>query len=177
MDRLKQYESLFRKNYRRLFVISHRITVDADVTEDIIQDVFLKLWESNRLESFEGSIDAYLTTAVYNRSLNHKRDSGKNVSLEQFPSDYLGTPSAGFDLTQMDLSLLKQEINRAIESLPPQCRTVFVLGRLEEMKYREIAELMDLSIKTVEKHMGKAIRIINQSLKPKIYKEFLGTSD
>ena len=84
-------------------MISHRITKDPDVTEDIIQDVFLKIWENKSLEEFQGSIESYIATSVYNRSLNHIRDSKKKVSIGQVyvnnePEDKNAEVGSQFDL-------------------------------------------------------------------------------
>ncbi len=166
MSKKKEFELLFKQIYKKLYSISFRITKNQAATEDIIQDIFLNAWEQNPT-----SIENYLVKSAYNRSLNYLRDNKKHLDFNDLArtNDLLNIEH---DSNLVDYALLNDVIEQSIEQLPPRCRTIFVLCRFEGLKYKEISELLNISVKTVENQMGIAIKKLALELKPEIKKLF-----
>jgi RNA polymerase sigma-70 factor (ECF subfamily) len=138
--------------------------MDADSAQDICQKVFIGLWEKRADMDMNKSIKSYLFTAVKNRCLNHIRDHKK------YRSQLLDVDCGDLEFVSEDTDRfaekeLQDKIERVLDSLPPKCRQVFELSRYQDMKYREIAVELDISQKTVEAHMTKAMKIFRQALK------------
>ena len=133
---------------------------DLDDAKNIVHEVFLSVWE--KFENFpEGtSYKSYLYTAVKNKSLNFIRDKKKHVIL-----DDLGDQGPIEENLTLETAELEKEIEMALQSLPEKCREVFELNRQEGLKYAEIAEKLNISIKTVEAQMSKSLAIMREHLR------------
>ncbi|WP_236976014.1 RNA polymerase sigma-70 factor [Membranihabitans maritimus] len=163
IQREDEFENLFKENFQSLHSYAFTIIQDQFSAEEVVQTVFLKLWEKRENINFHTSIKAYLYKSVYNYSLNFIRDrkTRKQHSMESMRN----TPShTKEDENHETTSELMQKIQESLKELPEKCRTVFYLSRFENLKYREIAEKLDISIKTVEVHMGKALKHLRLSL-------------
>ncbi len=148
-------EALFKKYYAPLGRTVNRMVNDSQATEDILQDVFLKIWNNRKEMEFNYSIKSYLYRAAINAALNYLEKNKRNVSIEV---DSLPEQATYHVEEQIHASELESRVKEAIETLPPACKTVFVLSRYEEMSYKEIADSMQISVKTVENQMGKALK-------------------
>jgi RNA polymerase sigma-70 factor (ECF subfamily) len=137
---------------------------DLDTAKDLVHNVFINLWEKREDIDPNKSVKSYLFTAVYNRSLNHIRDHKKfhNEDISEYHDRLAGTQEDYYD--KVESSELSARIKNAIDTLPERCREIFLLNRFEEMKYKEIAEKLDISIKTVEAQMSKALKILREQL-------------
>lgn len=167
----KDFELLFKSNYKQLFVVSYRITKNKSASEDIIQELFLYLWETKKFKTDQLTFENYLFKSIYNRSLNYLRDSAKhnsNFDVAEASSVHEN------NLSEQDYQLLEVTIFRAIENLPPKCRVIFVMSRIEGKQHKEIAEILDVSTKTIENHISIALRKINTSISPGIKVLFEG---
>lgn len=133
---------------------------DLDEAKNIVHEVFMSVWE--KFESLpEGTnYKSYLYTAVKNKSLNHIRDRKKHVVLEEAEDDGPTEQNATLETAE-----LEREIEIALQSLPEKCRQVFEMNRQEGLKYAEIAEKLNISIKTVEAQMSKALSILREHLR------------
>jgi len=136
------------------------------MAEEIVQTVFLKLWEKKETIRINTSLKAYLFKTVYYDSLNHlKHEKVKmkhwehtHYDLTQGSAQETGEPLIGQEKE------LQQRLDQALNQLPEKCRLVFQLSRFEELKYKEIADRLNISIKTVEAHMGKALKTLRVEL-------------
>ncbi len=156
MDK-KTFEDLFRTHFKHLCTFALKYVKDLDTAKEIVQDVFLNLWEKRDSIDPAMSIKSYLTTAIYNRSLNHLRDHKKfNSDILSFENLYPFNDQESTD--HLVTYELHQKINLAIDELPLKCKEVFMLNRFEDLKYREIAEKLNISVKTVETQMSKALQ-------------------
>ncbi len=156
------FEAVFRRWYEPLCHYACRLADgDMDEAEDLVQQAFVKLWEYRAKLQVTWSLKAYLYKSVHNACLNRLRS-------RQVQSKYLDFTAQQPDtmLTQPDDTTpeLRERFQRALDSLPPQCRHVFELSRFEALKYREIADQLGISIKTVETQMGKALRVLRVQL-------------
>ena len=159
----QQFEQLFRKEIARLHNFARQYVPDADTAMDICQQVFIRLWEKRDSLDTRDALRSYLYTSVKNRCLNYIRDNKKYRSkiLDLECTDLDLMPSEDIDT---DSDALENQIHDAISGLPEKCRQVFEMSRFREMKYREIAEELDISQKTVEAHMSKAMRLLRDAL-------------
>lgn len=158
------FEQIFRNYYERLCNYANTIIRDMDEAEELVQGTFLTLWEKRENIDIHTSVKSYLYQAVHNQSLNrikHSRVKMAHSDYVKYQSDHLSDDSSQYVLGEE----LEQQINSAIESLPPQCQTIFRLSRFENLTYAEISEQLNISVKTVENHMGKALRILREHLK------------
>jgi len=157
------FEKLFRLYYERLSRYADQLLKDSPQAEEIVQDVFVTIWENRGKLNLEIGIKPYLYRAVHNRCLNcFKHDQVKKNHSAAVLSD----ASAGIypQSLELDAKELKGRIGNAMEMLPEECRKVFRLSRFEEFSYREIADYLGISIKTVESQMGKALKIMRREL-------------
>jgi len=154
---------LFRRHYSFICRAVYRVLKDSNLAEDIAQEVFLGLWKKRENLNITSSVQAYLKRAAINKSLNYIRDQKIKFDDEE----KMPTLSNNQSTTQQQLEAedLQKQINEAIGSLPEKCRLVFTLSRFEEMSYQEIANELNISIKTVENQISKALKILRVLLR------------
>ncbi|MFN3402836.1 MAG: RNA polymerase sigma-70 factor [Cytophagaceae bacterium] len=159
---MSNLETLYKENYQLLINISVAIVKDEEVAEDIVQDVFFKLWEKKMFSIKTESPKGYLIKSVANSSLNYIRS---RKVRDKYATHYImNSPVAEKDF-QLEEKELELKIKAAIESLPVKCKIIFMMSRFEDMKYKEIAEHLGISIKTVENQMSIALDRLKKSLK------------
>ena len=158
------FEKVFKLYYSRLCNYAAGIVNDSDEAEEVVQQTMINLWEKRNTLEITTSFKSYLYRAVHNASLNKIRQS-KVKQLYTIEKVYEGEHFAEQASHKVIQSELEQQIQTAIDKLPEQCRLVFKLSRFEDMKYAEIATHLDISIKTVENHMGKALKLLRGHLK------------
>ena len=153
------FEKLFREYFPPLMAFAGKILVDEDEAREVVQKVFISLWEKRSKIDVSTSLKSYLFTSVHNRSLNVIRDRKKFSRLEV--PEVAGEWDVSAQIESMEL---EEKIMEAISSLPEKCREVFQLNRFDGLKYSEIAEHLDISVKTVENQMSKALKILREKL-------------
>ncbi len=160
----KGLEMLFNTYYDPLCRYANTYLNDPDEAEEIVQNSFLKIWEKRKHLSIGTSAKSYLYQIVRNACLNEiKHRKVKKLYGESVLRQGEHYQESSEEQTiQLELSEL---ITTAIENLPGQCQLIFRMSRFEELKYQEIADQLNLSIKTVENQMGKALRIMREGLK------------
>ena len=152
---------IFKSHYAPLCRYAQQFVPDYDTAQELTQKVFVSMWENQTELDANRAPGAYLHTAVRNRCLNYIRDQKK------YRSHFLDIECASEIPTNFDLDdqeELRRRIAKAMDALPDKCRQVFEMSRQQDLKYREIAEALDISIKTVEVHMSKALRILREHL-------------
>jgi RNA polymerase sigma-70 factor (ECF subfamily) len=157
------FEEMFKSHFRRLYAYAITIVKEEMTAEEIVHNVFFKIWEKKGDVDIQTSVTAYLYRAVYNDSLNYLKH--KKVKLAY--AAHAGTQSkeeSHSATSKIHLSELQQKLDVALGELPEQCRTIFQMSRFEELKYAEIAGRLGISVKTVENQMGKALKILRTKL-------------
>lgn len=156
------FEDVFKQHFKDLHNYASSILKNSDDAEEIVQNVFYKLWEKKEKIATLQSIAAYLYRSVYNECLNFIKHS--KVKDEYRNHTLHNTSNSTYVNDSASEKELEQKIHNAMNSLPEQCRTIFQLSRFEELKYREIADKLGLSVKTIENQMGKALKIMRTKL-------------
>lgn len=160
------FEKLFRSEYQGLCFFAYKYIKDFEPAREIVQEAFTSLWEKGDEIDYSRNVKSYLTTTIHNRCLNYLRDNRKFNGTILEAEHLLEIPSTGsdYDVNPMAENELQQSIQSAIDELPEKCREVFVLNRYEELKYKEIADRLGISVKTVEAQMSKALQHLRTRL-------------
>ncbi len=171
LERNKEtFELLFKQYYSRLTAYAC-LFLDRDAAEDVVQGMFAYLWEKAGSVTIHTSLDAYLFRSVYQRCLNQinlqKSRNYHHKILENYLFEFefkIFDPDKNDSIRKLFMDELSQDINNAIDSLPPKCREVFLLSYLHSLKNREIAEILRVSLSTVENHVYNALKILRVKL-------------
>jgi RNA polymerase sigma-70 factor (ECF subfamily) len=162
----RAFERLFRAWYGSLAEYAARLLGNADTAEDAVQEVFVSVWRRREDLPEFGKLAAYLHRAVRNRALNQMRDQ---QTAERWATaaeiDRPPAPEADAGVLHAELA---DTIERAVAELPPRTREVFYLSREKGLTYNEIAAALDISVKTVETLMGRALRALRERLGPHV---------
>jgi RNA polymerase sigma-70 factor (ECF subfamily) len=158
------YEMIFKSYYQPLCNYAYSYLQDHDEAEEVVQSTFLSIWEKKDSLEIRSSLKSYLYAMVRNASLNmikhqkiKQRYAGEELELGKDSEESVSNQVASLEL--------EKRIEVALSYLPEQCRLIFKLSRFEELKYAEIADQLNISVKTVENQMGKALRIMREQLK------------
>ena len=156
---------LFSEYFVSLCKVAYHIVHDPDIAKDIVQDVFVRLWAHRHKLNITGSLAAYLRKSVVNASIDHQRKAlrVRKISLDDYTDEPTAPASQAPD-TDLQAADTNKKIEQALAALPPRCRLVFSMSRYEQLTYAEIAKSLDISTKTVENQMTKALKILRQHL-------------
>ncbi|MEO9967805.1 MAG: RNA polymerase sigma-70 factor [Reichenbachiella sp.] len=159
------FEQIFRTYYSDLTKFCLKYVRDEQIAEEVVQEVFINIWERRSNLTITTSIKSYLFTAVRNRSFNYLKlqlpKEQKKVDLESI--GYMEEEDREQDLI---MSELNEHVHSAIQRLPNKCRIIFNLSRNAGMTYKEIAEELEISVKTVENQIGLALKKLREQLNP-----------
>ena len=158
-----EFEKLFRSQYSRLCSYANLFLNDPDAAEDVVQEVFFKLWKNRDEVVITGTVKSYLFRAVRNGCMNvidhiSVREAHKLVNEEDIRE------SESHLIDEAIVSELEQRIRETIDQLPTERRKIFILSRYEGLKYREIADRLNISVKTVENQMYQALQFLRTRL-------------
>jgi len=157
---MKEIEEVYFRLFPRLCVFAEKMLKDSDFAKSVVQEVFLVVCEKKDKLHINTSIEAYLIKSVYNRCLFYKRETvihQKHLSKINYKLTTDNIPDIVFD--QETIYKLKL-LDKAIDSLPEQCRKVFLLNKKEGLSYSQIAIMTGISVKTVDNHISKAMKKI-----------------
>ena len=157
------YEYLFRRYHKELCNYLMAISGDSRLAEEIAQQTFVKIWEKRKkLIVHENGLKNYFFKIAYNLFIDAKRQESKKFKLLENLKE-----SAYSEVLKVDYSEFEERlkiVEAEIENLPDQCKRVFLMGKREGLRYKEISEILHISIKTVEVHMSKALRRLRTQL-------------
>lgn len=154
---IKTFTNFYTLFFKKLLIESNKYVKDIQVAEEIVQDVFVKVWERSADLNNIQSIKSYLYRSVINQSINYlNRQKSLAYHHQKIIKEFTETEAQELDEENELIVMLFKEI----EKLPPKCREIFKLNRFEKMKYREIAIKLELSEKTVENHIANALKIL-----------------
>ena len=158
------FEMLFRTYYQSLCNYAYTFVRDREEAEEVVQSTFMNVWEKRDNLTIHTGVKPYLYAMVRNACLNllkHEKIKQRHAEMEIAS----GERSIESVSHTVEASELEHRIVNAMSKLPEQCRLVFKLSRFEDLKYAEIADQLNISVKTVENQMGKALRVMREQLK------------
>jgi len=169
----KAFTDFYTQYFKRLLIESDKYVKDIYVAEEIVQDVFLKIWErSDDLTQIQ-SIKSYLYRSVINASINYvNRQRNLELHHQKIVDEFTEDQADQLDEENELIVLLFDEI----EKLPPKCREIFKMNRFERLKYREIALKLDVSERTVENHIANALKLLREAMLKKRNVEIGGST-
>jgi len=168
-DDRNSFKSIFHEYYQPLWHLSQYYLEDKDEAKEVVQDAFLKLWEIRHDLNPNSNLRNFLFTLVKNNCLNNiKRKQillkhHEKIRWIEMRYQYDSLVRMGDDY--LEINELKDKIDVAIQQLPEHCRIIFEMSRFEDLKNREIAEKLNVTQKTVEAHLTKALKILRKELK------------
>lgn len=156
------FTEIYQRYWKKLLLISWNHCKDKAVTEDLVHEVFLNLWERRTEDLDIQNLSAFLTTAAKFSIFKYYQRQNRRIELAK--QNYY-TPEFTNDEEQLDALFLKEYINGIVEAMPEKCRLVFVYSREKGMKNAEIAEELQITEKGVEANLTRALKIIRSNLK------------
>ncbi len=159
----EEYKKVFDEFYNPLCNFAYKIVKREDLAEDIVQEVFVKIWQKKDKITLSSTIKNYLFQSTRNKAIEVLR---KN-KLESTYLDEKGKIEDVQDDMEEEANnfLLKEKLRRSIRQLPPKCQEIFVLSKMNGLTYIEIAEELNLSVKTVENQIGRGLKLLREMLK------------
>ncbi len=156
------YEQLFKHYYEHLVYFSYRYVKDEQIAEDVVHDVFVNIWNNRNKLDFTLNFKSYLYSAVKNQSLKYiqRNKNFNDVDIEVIIVQKKDLP----DNIAIN-NELEKAISKAISELPEKRREIFCMHRFDNLTYSEIALTLDISVKTVETQMSRALKYLRQQLK------------
>lgn len=162
-------EKIFKQYYSYICSSVYKIIPDSNLTEDLAQDVFYELWRKREKIEINSSLKAYLKRAAINKALNYIRS--RKMKFDSDEDDTVQSIPVRSSEGSLEADELQDIINEVIDSLPEKCRIVFMMSRHEEMSYKEIAAALEISVKTVENQISKALKILKIAVNPYLSKD------
>ena len=170
INRLKRgeeaaYEMLFREYYQLLTVFANKYVRDIETSKEIVQDLFVHLYEKRNRLDINSSLKSYLFRSTQNRSINY-------INAQKIRNKYAEHVKINTNLednsleNEVNKTELEHALYRAIDDLPPKCQTIFKMNRFEGLSNNEIAEKLSLSKRTIETQISKALKILRIKMKP-----------
>ncbi|MDR2009569.1 MAG: RNA polymerase sigma-70 factor [Bacteroidales bacterium] len=157
----KAFEQIFKIYYEDLCRYALFLSSGVADTEDIVQDIFFKMWINRKDFILTSSLKSYLFTAVKNSVINIIKHEGIKEKYIQYQKNY---EDSSENPDKIENSELGNKINTIISELPERRREIFIMSKLEGLKYKEIAEKLNISVKTVENQMGEALKFLREKL-------------
>lgn len=169
-NNLDVFEDFFRTTHPQLVSYANKFLDDWETSRDIVQEIFMKLWETREELEINSSLKAYLFAAVKNQCVNtikhkiveQKHSDSTMAQLKELEINYYQSDNA---YTQLFEGEINKKLEESIKTLPEQCRITFELSRNKGMKSHEIAKKMDVSVRTVETQIYRALKVLKESLK------------
>ena len=168
----ENFDSIYINNFSRLFLFAKEYVLFDEEAENIVQDIFLMLWEKRDALRVDVSLTAYLFTLVKNKCIDFLRHRMvEQIYSENIQQEYNEELNVKlFALESFDHNFSSEEqieilLRNAIDKLPERCRLIFIKSRIEGKKYKEIAEELNLSVNTVEGQISIALNKLREELK------------
>ncbi|WP_052826015.1 RNA polymerase sigma-70 factor [Neotamlana nanhaiensis] len=160
-DNQQALEQLFQKYYFNLCLYAKKYVVSADLAEEVVADVFFKIWQNRKTLQINTSLKSYLFVATKNLSINVVNKAKSDYLQQQITDNTVDFSHLNTD-ESLHYNEVKTQIDQIIETLPPQRKIIFKLNRIEGLKYKEIADKLGISVSTVQKQMLEAIKHVSQ---------------
>lgn len=159
------FKKVFLRYYKRLTLFARRYVRTTDVAEDLVQEVFTRIWEKRGKWCPGNSLKVHLYQMVKHRALDYLKHKKVEDKYDESWMDQKETPSIVFSENE-EKEQFRRLVHNAIDELPAQARTVYKLHRFDGLTYKEIAQVLDISVKTVESQMTRSLKKLRERLSP-----------
>jgi RNA polymerase sigma-70 factor (ECF subfamily) len=165
------FEFIFLNYYNKLCIYANFLLKNKETAKEVVQDVFLKMWETRHKLIITVSLRAYLYKAVHNKSINYinnlcaQKKHLKNLTDELYMQSIISPLSNNYPVANLISKELEEEIEKALNALPEKCRIIFELCRFEDLSYLDVAKKMNISVNTVKTQMKRAFEKLREALK------------
>jgi RNA polymerase sigma-70 factor (ECF subfamily) len=168
-DEIRYDDAVFQVIFKKYFTIlctycQHHYSFDLELAKEAVHTSFIKLWENRKTLDSDLSVKAYLYSIVRNSCLDVIRHQMVKRKYEKYIQQHFSESDFEHDLNFADTKLLKDTIDHAVSTLPPKMRKIFELSRYQGLKYAQIAKELDISVKTVETQMSRALQKLRAKL-------------
>lgn len=160
-DDRKAYEILYYRYWPKLIETAYKRLSSRQKAEDLVQELFINIYQRRTKIAFTNSLQSYLNQALKYKILNEYRSENIHQTYTRF---FLNDNCKNVLANSLETKELAAKISAVLDTLPPKCRQVFMLSRKEETSNKEIAQKLNISVSTVEKHIVKALKILRQSV-------------
>lgn len=167
------FRFFFEKYYDDLCNLINFYLHDPVIAEEIAQDIYVYFWEKKEHIEIGSSVKSYLLKASKNKSLNYLRNEKIKLNIHEKLAKITESNFEEISEHSMDAGYLHELIMNAVNCLPPKCLEIFILAKGKELSYKEIAGQLGISVKTVENQMGKALKLLRESLRPYYHDLFI----
>ncbi|HRO46170.1 RNA polymerase sigma-70 factor [Agriterribacter sp.] len=164
----QSFKKLYDCFYKKLYHFAFAIVKTKEAAEEVVEDVFIKIWKTRKNFTDIRNIKVYLYTATKNTSLNFLAKKAKENITQPFDHIDIEVAEINSPETLMITAELYKKIQRAVEALPPRCKIIFKLVREDKLKYREVADILNISINTIDAQMAIAVKKIMTRLRSDI---------
>jgi RNA polymerase sigma-70 factor, ECF subfamily len=167
----KAFEYIFKTYFGYLLNYSRQILKDSYAAEEIVETTFLNLWENRNAIHLETSLKSYLFKSVYNTCLNHIKHQHVKERYVLYFKHHIATDDSGeiisaeYPVSQLIEKELNEILEQSVQSLPAQCREIFIMSRYQNMKNEEIAQKLNISVNTVRTQISRALAKLRENLK------------
>lgn len=162
-DNMFAFDVLYKKYSKRLYRFGFSIIKSQEETENLMQDVFLNLWENRHKVEKDSSIKSYIFTIAYNSAISIIRKKAKESQFVEYLKSIQKINQEPVNV-EVEYNELTNKLDEIIKELPQRQKEVYLLHRVEGLKYNEIAERLNISINTIENHMSRALKTIREKL-------------
>ena len=160
---ISEYESLFKSHYSELCAFANKYLKDLEASEEIVQSFFVKFWEKRENLNGVHAKRSYFFTSIKNACLNQLKHIEIREEYKAYNKREMDAQEFGID-DELEASELSEKIRESIDRMPEKRRKIFIMSRYDGLKYKEIADQLKISIKTVENQMGSAIKHLKMEL-------------
>ena len=151
--------------YKRLYQFAYALVKTREPAEEIVEDVFVRIWQHREEIGSIHNLRVYLYTAIKNSALNYLSQKARQSITEPFDHIHIGMESpAGTPEQILITAEIQQKIQLAVEALPPRCKMIFKLVREDGLKYKEIASILNISVNTIDAQMAIAVKKITTAI-------------
>lgn len=162
----KAFTELYKRYWEDLFITAAKALRGKEEAADVVQDVFLSLWNRRNELNLRGSLAAYLHTSVRYKCIHYiEKNITRRDYLVQLAEVVIRSPSTNAEIN-LQLKEIEQTVNKAVAKMPPKMQEVYKLSRQEHLSYKEISNCMNISVETVKKHIQHALNLIRKDMEP-----------
>lgn len=153
------FERYYKDQYKRFFLMACKYLKDPEQAQEVVNDVFMKIWQEGAQLVITSSLTSYVYRAIINKCINILKKAQKERMLQKEFGSY---QEESYQLQVIEENELRIKIYQAIDQLPEQCKKVFQLSRFEALKQQEIADKLGISVKTVKNHITHALKLLSK---------------